>query len=60
MSICNAPYHAERLLKLVIQPNYHKNGKTYNNIKSWGIIQAANLNNPMQYRLNWEPQKNGT
>ena len=48
------PYQEGRLLKLVIQPNYHKNGKTYNNTKSWGIIQAANLNNPMQYRLIWE------
>ena len=24
------------------------------NTKSWGIIQAVNLNNPMQYRLIWE------
>lgn len=48
------PYQEGRLLKLVIQPNYHKNGKTYNNTKSWGIIQAANLNNPRQYRLIWE------
>ena len=28
--------------------------RTYNNIKSWGIVQAANLNNPTQYRLIWE------
>ena len=48
------PYQEGRLLKLVIQPNYHKNGKTYNNIKSWGIIQIANLINPVQYRLIWE------
>lgn len=52
--IYSYPYQEERLLKLVIQPNYHKNGRTYNNAKSWGIIQAANLNNPMQYRLIWE------
>ena len=53
------PYQEGRLLKLVIQPNYHKNGRTYNNIKSWGIIQVANLNNPTQYRLIWEQYKNG-
>lgn len=48
------PYQNWKLLKLVIQPNYHKSGRTYNNIKSWGIVQAANLNNPTQYRLIWE------
>ena len=48
------PYQEGRLLKLVIQPNYHKNGRTYNNTKSLGIVQAANLNNPVQYRLIWE------
>lgn len=48
------PYQNGKLLKLVIQPNYHKSGRTYNNIKSWGIVQAANLNNPTQYRLIWE------
>lgn len=52
--IYSYPYQEERLLKLVIQPNYHKNGRTYNNTKSWGIVQAANLNNPTQYRLIWE------
>ena len=53
------PYQEGKSLKLVIHPNYYKNGRTYNNIKSWGIIQTANLNNPTQYRLIWE-QKSGT
>ena len=52
--VYSSPYQAKKLLKLVIQPNYHKNGRTYNNIKSWGIVQAVNLNNPTQYRLIWE------
>lgn len=56
--IYSIPYQGKKLLKLVIQPNYYKNGRTYNNIKSWGIVQEANLNNPTQYRLIWE-QKTG-
>ena len=48
------PYQMGKALKLVIQPNYVRNGRTYNNTKSWGIIQTANLNNPKQYRLIWE------
>ena len=52
--IYSYPYQERKLLKLVIQPNYYKNGRTYNNIKSWGLIQTGNLNNPTQYRLIWE------
>ena len=52
--IYSYPYKEAKLIKLVIQPNYYKNGRIYNNTKSWGIIQAANLNNPTQYRLIWE------
>ena len=48
------PYQMGKALKLVIQPNYVRNGRTYNKTKSWGIIQTANLNNPKQYRLIWE------
>lgn len=51
--IYSYPYKPGKILKLVVQPNYSRNGKTYNNIKSWGIIQSANLNNPAQYRLIW-------
>ena len=48
------PYQEGKALKLVIQPNFSRNGRTYNYIKSWGIVQNANLNNPKQYRLIWE------
>ena len=53
------PYQKGRLIKLVVQPNYQRNGRIYNNAKSWGVIQEGNLNNPKQYRLIWERKKNG-
>ena len=57
--IYSYPYTSGKLVKLVVQPNYQKNGRTYNNAKSWGIIQEGNLNNPKQYRLIWEERQNG-
>lgn len=48
------PYTKGKQIKIVIQPNYNRNGKTYNNVKSWGIVQNANLNNPVQYKLIWK------
>ena len=53
------PYVRGKLVKLVVQPNYQKNGRVYNNAKSWGIIQEGNLKNPKQYQLIWEKKKNG-
>ena len=57
--IYSYPYKQGKIVKLVVQPNYRKNGRVYNNAKSWGIVQEGNLNNPKQYRLIWKSMRNG-
>lgn len=45
------PFEQERLVKVVVHPNYKLNGKTVvNAAKSWGFVEESKMNAP-QYSL---------
>ncbi|MBR4647195.1 MAG: hypothetical protein IKO75_08810 [Bacteroidales bacterium] len=48
--VCTHPYHDNRLVKVVVEPNYKSCGRIVNLAKSWGIVQHENMRGG-QYRL---------
>ena len=45
------PYEAERLVKVVVHPNYKLTRKVVTNVaKSWGVVEESKMNEP-QFRL---------
>jgi hypothetical protein len=47
----NYPYEHNRLVKVVVHPNYKMNGRLIINLaKSWGIVDESKMNTP-QYKL---------
>ena len=48
--VCIWPYNEERLVKVVVEPNYASHGEVVNLAKSWGIVQHENMRGG-QYRL---------
>ena len=47
--VCTHPYHNERLVKVVVEPNYKEHGSVINLAKSWGIVETSKMNG-LQYR----------
>jgi hypothetical protein len=43
------PYHDDRLVKVVVEPNYRSHGTVMNLAKSWGIVEKCKMNG-IQYR----------
>ena len=48
--VCTHPYCDDRLVKVVIEPNFRCHGTVVNLAKSWGIVQYENMRGG-QYRL---------
>ena len=48
--VCTPPYCNDRLVKVVIEPNFKSHGTVFNLAKSWGIVQYENMRGG-QYRL---------
>ena len=48
--VCTHPYHGDRLVKVVVEPNFRSHGSVVNLVKSWGIVQYENMRGG-QYRL---------
>jgi hypothetical protein len=44
------PYHGDRLVKVVVEPNFKSHGTVVNLAKSWGIVQYENMRGG-QFRL---------
>ena len=42
-------YSRRKVVKVVIHPNFKKNGRTYNMLKSIGVVEATKMDSP-QYR----------
>ena len=47
--VCTHPYQNERLVKVVVEPNYKDHGAIINLAKSWGIVEKSKMNG-LQYR----------
>lgn len=44
--IMTTPYkQKDRVVKVVIHTNYHKKNRTFNSIRSWGIVKESSINN---------------
>ena len=48
--VCTHPYRDNRLVKVVVEPNYKSRGSVVNLAKSWGIVEKSKMNG-IQYRL---------
>ena len=48
--VCTHPYRGDRLVKVVVEPNFRSHGMVFNLAKSWGIVQYENMRGG-QYRL---------
>ncbi|MBP5497348.1 MAG: hypothetical protein J6X98_09305 [Bacteroidales bacterium] len=48
--VCSYPYQGNRLVKVVVEPNFKNQGVVVNLAKSWGIVQCENMRGG-QYRL---------
>lgn len=44
------PYIEQKVVKVVVHPNYKKHGKVSNLAKSWGIVQEEDMKG-RQYRM---------
>lgn len=44
------PYREDRLMKVVVEPNFRSHGTVVNLAKSWGIVQHENMRGG-QFRL---------
>ena len=41
--IVTTPYKQDKIVKVVLHPNYANKGKTTNLVKSWGIVKAEDM-----------------
>jgi len=49
--VVTTPYRLDKIVKVVLHPNYVNNGTTTNLVKSWGIVKAEDMQAEQYIRI---------
>jgi hypothetical protein len=47
--VCTHPYHTDKMVKVVVVPNFKEHGTVANRVKSWGLVEKNKMKMP-QYK----------